>query len=480
MIKILYDYPELCVLPQISEKAMLGKVTHIDHCGKFFFQPREGDPNVLECIQNSLQKEKLKFTIPKSGDLAVIMFNGKYHRAKIINVLKDYKVVCYFFDFGFTQKLTMRNIFEVNEKIIDEYFFFPERGFHCKLSMVEPSYGKCSRGKWTKASIEVFRELTLNQACEIEVFSFINNIASVELKIEGSNINDTLVKEGYAIRCEESYASRLDHNEREAYQLSTASQWIDRETEFKEKENLMISCAIPAPPPELLFQSIYLEGPYSPLETTITGIAKNTFGLAKIDQKSVNSIAFDACVENYDGQLLVAADIVASLTNGNTLHNVTTMPNIKGLAPILTMIFAPNVIFECDKNFERIVELHSNLGFYPVNFQSYFPQHECSLPVNVKFDAQDFNDINELRFAMSYLLKVENSEKLPDLTDDKKTELLLKVKNLIIKVLQRDREILKPPMMKANKSFADKNNVYQKKQVREFLYNQIEFPKLKE
>lgn len=478
VIKITYDFPELCVLPQISEKVIHGKVSNIDHCGKFFFQPLEGEPNVLECIQNTLEKEKLSLTIPKSGNLAIVLLDGKYHRARIVNVLQDFKVVCYFFDFGTTEKISIRNVFEVNEKIINEFFFFPERGFHCKLSMVEPSYRKCPRGKWTKESIEVFRDLVKDEPCEIEVYSMINNIASVELKIDGININETLVEAGYAVRCEECFASRLDHNEREAYQITNPSQWINRSTEFKEQENLMIPFTTPMPPSEMLTQSVYLEGPFSPLETTITGVANNSYGVAKIDQKSVNSVAFDSCVENYDGQLIVAADVVKNASNGNTLHSVTTMPNINGLAPILAMIFAPQVMFECDKDFKRIIDLRSNLGFNPINFEAFFPHHVCILPVNVKLDQEDFHDINELRFSMSCLLKIDNNEKIPGLEDDVKAALLLEVKNHILKVLQRDRELLKAPVTNSRKFIAEKGQVYQKKHVREFIYNQVEFPKL--
>lgn len=468
-MKFHYDYPQCCVFPQISQKLMQGTITSIDHCGKFFFQPHEGEPNVLFGIQNLLQKEKLTLAVPYKGILVFVYHKEKFHRAKIIDIGKETKVECYFFDYGWKEKVEPGCIFEVTQKLFDDYFFFPERGFHCKLSEIEPSFVKCPRGKWTEASIDLFRKHVKSCSCEIEIYSMVNNIASVEVKVNGININDTLVKEGYAVRCKECYVSRLDHEEREAYQLSDSSQWIDRKTEFKDRENSMVSYTVAPPPEELCCQSIYLNGPYSPLETKITGAMINALGSTKIEQTSVNSVQLNSCAENYDGQLLVASDVNANPSNGNTLYGVTALPNINGLPVLLTMIFAPEVIFECDDKYERIISIRSSLNF-DCNLDSRFSVHECSLPVHFKLNTEDFNDINELRFNMSYLMNTNITEP--------KNETFFKINALIMKILQHERETLKPPSEKLRKVFASGHRLIKKIKSHDFIYNQIEFPKL--
>lgn len=143
-------------------------------------------------------------------------------------------------------------------------------------------------------------------------------------------------------------------------------------------------------------------------------------------------------------------------------------------------MFAPKAIFECDKKFDRIINVRSNIGYDHSN-EPFFPNHECTAPVNFQLDLEDCNNINELRFTMSCLLKVERAEKVPELSDADKKEFTQKAKDLMMKILQRDRVAVPPP--KNPEGFvADprQNKVILKLQNRAFAFNQIEFPKLVE
>lgn len=465
------------MLPQFSDKTMVGKITNVDHCGKFFFQPQghKDDPDVLLCIQNSLIKEAFSCcSSPVYNELVIVLHEDYYYRAKVVAVNSG-NADCYFFDFGCTKSTPFDSIFQVSKEILDEYFHLPERGFQCKLSHIEPSFYKCPNGKWTKSAIEFFREAVMNRECVIEVYSVVNDVASVELKIDGKSINKMLIQNEFATKCDEPYVSRVNHAERETYQL-TEYHWVDRATEFKEKENSMVLTFIPSPPEEMCINTLNLKGPYTPLECRVTGTTFNSN--VKIDQTSVNSACLNMCPENHEGQLLIAADIVGNTLSETTLHNVTAMPNIHGLAPLLAMIFAPTVIFECDTDFKRICELRSSLGFYNVS-ESFFPKHECTLPVNVKFNNEDFKAINMLRFNMSNLLmKMTKSD---DTNDDDKSEMINSTKKLLLKLFQRNRKLLKPVPENMKKITADKKlgQVTLKRYDPVFVFNQIEFPKFR-
>jgi ATP-dependent RNA helicase TDRD9 len=470
--KPLYIYPKYCVLPTYAQKYANGRVTHVDHVGNFFFQV-DDDANMLIKIQQHFQCQEMNNAKIEKGKIVVLYHEENFNRGKIVRIFDD-SADCYFFDFGFTRKIMFGEIYEVLEEDIETVFGIPERGFHCKLSKIEPSYVRCPRGKWTKQAIKCFEDAVLNVEAKIEIFSYVNDVASVELFIENANVNNYLTGLKYAVLCEEPYVNRLNNNERENLQLSMQN-LPPREVEFKETQNKMMSFEIPHPAERLCTENIFLEGPFSPLETNICGIAENSIGMAKIDQFSVNSVQLDICVENYEGQLLIAADVVKNPPNEPTLHGVTAMPNIRGLPALLMMMFAPKTIFECDKKFERILSVKSNIGYDDSN-DPFFVNHECSANVNFEIDLEDCNNINELRFVMSCLLKVKHNERVPELDVTEKRDLMQKAKDIMMKILQRDRKEIK---LEKNQEglFVDSNGLIHKLQNREFAFNQIEFPK---
>jgi hypothetical protein len=117
----------------------------------------------------------------------------------------------------------------------------------------------------------------------------------------------------------------------------------------------------------------------------------------------------------------------------------------------------------------------SNIGYDDSN-DPFFVNHECSANVNFDMDLEDCNNINELRFVMSCLLKVKHNERVPELDVTEKRDLMQKAKDIMMKILQRDRKEIK---LEKNQEglFVDSNGLIHKLQNREFAFNQIEFPK---
>jgi ATP-dependent RNA helicase TDRD9 len=308
------------------------------------------------------------------------------------------------------------------------------------LSEIAPSSSKCLRGKWTQEAIQEFRQKVLRNFVRIRIYSFVDEVAAVELLVGKLNslksINEHMIKAGYARKCEENYMSKMNHKERENVQLS--KNWMSREKEFEDKASNIIKVAIPSPPYERCRKTIRLEGPYSPLETSLTEVSIENRGNITIDQSSVNCVLLDNEIENYEGTAVVAADIMKNPTRGITLYNVTTLPNIYGLPTLIALMFAPNFAFYQNPEKKQFVGIRFGLGCYEDSSKAFYYDHDSYLPINFENTFQeDVAEINFLRVSMSELLR---GHKATDtLSENKKEECMNDIKKLLIKLLSKER-----------------------------------------
>jgi len=334
------------------------------------------------------------------------------------------------------------------------YFLIYERCFECRLFEIAPSSSKCLRGKWTVEAIEEFRRKALGAFARIRIYSFVDEVAAVELLVGKLNslksINEHMIKEGYARKCEENYMSKMNHMERENCQLS--KNWMTREKEFDDKESNIIKVTIPSPPYERCNRILRLEGPYSPLETTLTEVSIENRGNVQIDQGSVNCVLLDNEIENYEGTAVIAADIMKNATRGITLYNVTTLPNIYGLPTLIALMFAPNFSFYQNPEKKEFVGIRFGLGCYENNSKAFYYDHDSFLPINFENTFQDdIADINFLRVSMSVLLRGHSITET--LSEKDKEESMNDIKKLLIKILSKERIPVPNPQF-----YPDKND----------------------
>jgi ATP-dependent RNA helicase TDRD9 len=433
--------PELCVLPLTSTESLIGFITHIDHCGKFFIQPTdENCKKVLEYLQEKLAEENLENVEEVDGlewnQLVIVKHAGVLNRAKIVGVKSRTQVArCFMFDFGTTIEVLIADVYKVTEDI-EEYFDIPERCFEASLSEIMPAL-KCPRGKWTAAAIDEFKKLALNREAKVEVYSVIEDIVSAKLWIGGICINKALIDAEYAKECEESFPRKHNHEIRVKVQNSSGVRYGPKE-EFAEHTNKMRPIAVEPPPKSKCNLKFSVSGPISPLETTLSRVIID-FKCAdiNIDPNSANSVLLVDDPSNAYGRLIVSAHVTKN-KNGIVLHETTLMPDIPGLPLLLAMIFAPDVIFRRNDDKTKYNNMQFGLGCYKQNAEPYFREHDCILPVNFKLEGRDFSDVNYLRFLMSHLLTTEPNEQLSSLSDEQKSDLLLRVKNQLLKVLSKN------------------------------------------
>lgn len=320
------------------------------------------------------------------------------------------------------------------------FFEITERCFEARLAGIEPSAIKCPSGKWTAAAVKRFQELVVDREVTVEVYSVVNRVASVTLFVDAKCVNDVLVAEGFAQECEESFPSKHNHESRKKIQKVESLQF-DAAVEFKDYPNELLKPHIPAPPAARCTKKMFLVGPSSPMETTaVHCFMSSECSQVAVDSNSVNSVVLYDNPGNIYGRLMVAADVTKN-KSCMTIRETLMMPDIPGLPLLLAAIFAPDVLFRRDRSETKYENMMFGLGTYNRK-NSMFPEHDCILPVHFKLDDEDFIDINFLRFQMSCLLATNPMEQAPLITDQEKSEHLKEVKQLIMKILSKNREPL--------------------------------------
>lgn len=440
-------WPESNFLPMYNQKEVEGTILYVEHCNKFFFHPM--DEGFLEEVESSMKDEDCLTVVtnPEIGKLIVAIHEQNFKRAKIVKLYKTH-AYCFFFDYGYTKEIKLDDIYELSEPATEYYFSINECSFQCRLMGIAPSYEKCPRGKWIKEVIDDFRWKFSNIPCKIVVYSMVQDVCAVELFVNGKSVNEYLVSKGYARKVGEPYCSRLNHNERENVQ-SSVSPWFSRAEEFKDKESNILKISVEPPPLNDCNTIIRLDGPHSPLETQIYEITLNNLGTISIDPTSVNSVVLDEEVQNYDGFLMVAAEVHKNQSRDYTLYNVTSMPNIFSLPVLIAMIFSPNMMFFANNEME-FEGIRFGLGYDPHTFEAYNYEQDCYLPINYRKEfLGDIQDINQLRFNMSTLITADSES--VEMSDDQKLKLMNDTKRLILKIMTKKRIRVEPTSFSPNR-----------------------------
>lgn len=100
-------------------------------------------------------------------------------------------------------------------------------------------------------------------------------------------------------------------------------------------------------PPSLCngsIHSIRIKGPFTPLETTLYGLTKNSSGRPQIEVDSVNHVLLENEPNDMSEKYLVGVSANQNDEHSSiTVRQTTLMPNIRGFAPLMAAIFAPKM-----------------------------------------------------------------------------------------------------------------------------------------
>lgn len=419
---------------------MKGVVSYVEDCGKFFFQPT-GQQYDFKQKMIEFRIKMVKMTLKPitaileltNDDKVLINYDGTITRGIVIK--KDDKLQYNLIDIGLiTSDIELCNVYHCPKKLTipgESIFDIPPRCFECTLKGISPNPRKNPQGVWTQEAIEYFKGFVEGKTdCEIEIYSVVEEVVSVTLFNGNYNVNSLMTESKYAMECDESYNSRLNHEERST--MNTLSFINTTLTGTEEIEHKARPKKLLEPPQGMCNTILNLSGPHSPLESHLHGVTSFDSLKIQIDPSSVNAVVLNGDVSSICSRFYVAASVTKNRSDGVTLRNVVMMPNIDGLAEILALIFCTKMVLRRNEDDTRYVILQTGLGCDPLSKEAYFPVNDAIFPVLMKLGDDDFEMINQLRCCMSTLLLTEPNVEYPELMPAEKYKLQVKAKQLIV------------------------------------------------
>jgi ATP-dependent RNA helicase TDRD9 len=310
---------------------MKGIITHVEHCGKFFFQPTGAkyDPerNLMHFKLRSKELLPIKEAIELTdGDNVVVNFKDIKQRAKVIKPSKDSKIFYNFFDLGLiTCDIELNDVHHV-PKALTQLFEIPPRCFECYLSEIRPSDMKCPQQVYTEEANEHFRSFVEGKQVELEIYSVVREVVSARILIDEVDVNEKMVEAGFAVQSNEDFNSRANNSIRNNSNLTFMSSTL---TGTEDTEDSKVKKTVRLEPPRALSNmEMTLSGPHSPLETHLRGILGVENLRIKIDPQSVNSVVLNGSINSYTSRLYVAANVAKNRADGITLRELTMLPNV--------------------------------------------------------------------------------------------------------------------------------------------------------
>lgn len=310
----------------------------------------------------------------------------------------------------------------------------PPRCFECTLSNIQPNQLKSVRGEWMEDAIQLFKECVLDTKVTAEVYSVVNGIVSVNVKLDNFSVNQKLIDEGIAQDCEENYMSKMDHDMRIRKQCSGTAGNDDLFENYNKTLPFVKA-------PENCRLAVLLKGPYSPLETKVYS-AMRLGGLKSVtvENHSSNNILLDNDPQDPHEKLLVATNITESSMTGNlTVRETTVMPNIHGFAPLMALLFCPTMEIHRDPTKSRYASILTGLGFDPATNNSLYEEHDMIFCLDTEITQSDLEIINQMRYSMNTLFYTKGDESVPSNSEDAIKQLTAKLKELLIKLLEKTR-----------------------------------------
>ncbi|XP_043254813.1 probable ATP-dependent RNA helicase spindle-E isoform X1 [Colletes gigas] len=450
-------------LPGLRVSRILAVVYNVINPGHFWIQMR--DSNVkreMDRIQSTIEETKHRLnrfvTAPKIGSLVIAPYEQNNCKSYFRAVVEGHKtssetlVQVFFIDYGYAGECRLCDLRCLDSD--SEIANIPALAFQCILANVQPSiaYNLCD--SWSGAAYDFFWTLINKPGVLIgEIYSIVNGVIALELihkSKEGGeeiSINQCLIDKRFAIRKEENYFSRFNHNLRS--QQSEISDEQCRHYEQLQNDQGCMSDIYPEPTDSSeCCATINLRGPFSPLEIelkhlTVIGSCKKVHTAVN----SVNSVLLDTDPEDSHQRLLVAGSVLQNVHTSNlTLYNTTLMPRLPGLTALITLIFTPCTELRRDTFGSCYVGALCGLGSDPITNGSIFPEHDIELHFDTEVTIDDLQYINRLRYWMSIGMQINNQSK----SSDNMEEIIIcqnRVKDALLKLIEKPRNSQIPELI---------------------------------
>ncbi|XP_026760545.2 probable ATP-dependent RNA helicase spindle-E [Galleria mellonella] len=437
-------------LPEVDDTHFPLKISHINCVSKFWAQYDDESTAIdLQQIQQALNHAPL---IANTSDVVVgRMYAAPYtepdgtalYRARVLSLLPRDMVELLYIDYGSYGCVNKCNLYKLPSGVCQAS---PPLAMQCSLAEVAPSPLLEPHGQWTRTAWDFFCQFIKKGRLIGKVYSVTHGVVSIELLADGGkiNINQELLKHGYAISCEESYDSKLNHDLR---QTASELHMTQKRAYNKEQAELALYQMRELDPPSAkdCITDVCLKGPYSPLETTVHNLMYGSRERqVNIEWNSVNSVLLDTNPQEVYERLVVAAAVGQSPSSSSlTLRHTTLMPNIPGLPAIIALLFCPVAELRRDVGGSRYVSALCGLGS-SADATPYFPEHDLLVSIDADLAVEDIGLINHVRHLMDYMMYCPEGQDTPTADDEFRPQVPGVIRKDIMNLLLKRRKHREP------------------------------------
>ena len=111
------------------------------------------------------------------------------------------------------------------------------------------------------------------------------------------------------------------------------------------------------------------------------------------------------------------------------------MPSVPGFMAMMGMIFTPYMSVKRSQNRTRIGHVVCGLG-HDLNFKSLIPEHDLVMNLDVEFDMEDLEAVNNIRYYINRVMENLDNSEIDEVLFHRSRE---KIKSNFLKLLKRKR-----------------------------------------
>ncbi|XP_070385841.1 ATP-dependent RNA helicase TDRD9-like isoform X1 [Dermacentor albipictus] len=444
-------------LPPASQMTVNMYCTHVVDCGHFYARYSDQSSQLVEqhmneIINHNSGKNLKPLTTQPAPDMLVLApYQGVYFRARIEEMLANKLVKVFFLDYGNTENVGVAALRNIDPETHVDVLTTPAQAFECKLAEVRPAALASGKDQWTKPALEMFSRLVMQQYLVGRVYSVVDNVVRLHL-IVGSgpsqvNVNDELVKRGFADYCEESFLSKRNHQLRErveSYHQSLTSEAVD--PSIIDAMDEVDSTKLDIGMPQMSARKAKLHGPFSPLESRLVGMSKLCFlrGV-HVDRNSVNSVLLNGEPQNRHPRLLVAGTVSQSASSDHvTLRNTTLMPSVPGLHCLMPLLFAPYCELRVNAERSEYTGALCGLGYELSSNLPLYPEHDLEVSFDIGFTDEDLFMVNKVRMMINMVLRSDPGMSVVSWNGAGLANCQDKARQYLLELMSRKRQSIEP------------------------------------
>uniref|UniRef100_A0A3B4T453 ATP-dependent RNA helicase TDRD9 n=1 Tax=Seriola dumerili TaxID=41447 RepID=A0A3B4T453_SERDU len=335
-----------------------------------------------------------------------------YYRAKILH-MRGNTVEVFFLDFGNTGVVASSSLRELPSDLLSHPF---QQAQEFQVTGMRPSAQSIIMGnQWSSRARDCFITLVKGKSVIVSLYSILHNCMRVHVLINTETTNasvvDMLVEEGHAVKAEESFDSKQNHEalmslykdmEMGVFVPNAASSsWKDRKKEEKDLIDNLLS-HFSKSNQSFSKTKVHLHGPNSPHKINFHSLSHRTYYTVCVERCSINSLALNETPHYKHQRMLVAGTVSVNSTTRILLKDTSIMPDVSGLPALLTMLFTP-IMELTDEERTCYTGALCGLGWNSQTQAGVLPEHDIELAFDVKFDVEDITEINALRVAINRL-----------------------------------------------------------------------------